>query len=408
MKCIDLFSGAGGLTEGFIQAGYDILAHVEKEYPASLTLKTRLAYHYLKENNKLNKYISYLKQEISREELYAEIPVEILDSVINEEINDETINGIFEKLDSIIGNQSIDIIIGGPPCQAYSLVGRARDPRGMEGDERNYLYKQYLKFLDRYNPNIFVFENVKGLLTAQNKKLFPQIISEMEDLGYVVEYKLLNAKDFGVPQSRERLIIIGTKEEIDFSYPDFEKEKNNITINDLFHDMPKIKHGEIIGFKKDIVRSNKRALKELNIIDDNWNIITQHISRKHNQRDLDIYKIAVIKMKNGERLRYTDLPEHLKTHKNINSFLDRFKVVDGNGICHTMVAHISKDGHHYIHPDIKQNRSLTLREAARIQTFPDDYYFENSRTAAFTQIGNAVPPLMAKKIADKIKETTRK
>ncbi|MGL5122806.1 MAG: DNA cytosine methyltransferase [Fusobacteriaceae bacterium] len=403
MNCLDLFSGAGGLTEGFIQAGYDVLAHVEKEYSASLTLKTRLSYHYLKKNNNLELYKQYLKGEMTRETLYSHIPKEILNSVINMEINDISISEIFDKFDKIIGDKKIEIIIGGPPCQAYSLVGRARSKEKMENDERNYLYKQYLKFIKKYNPNIFLFENVRGLLTAQNSQLLPKIIEEMNELGYTVEKNLLDAKNFGVPQSRKRLIIIGWKKELNFNYPKFEKINNNITINSLFENLPSLKPGESILFKH--LKKANETLINTNIYDENCNILTQHISRPHNERDLKIYKIAIEEKDKGNILKYNSnlIPKHLKTHKNIKSFLDRFKVVDGNNICHTMVAHIAKDGHHYIHPDIKQLRSISLREAARIQTFPDSYYFENSRTAAFTQIGNAVPPLMAKIIAEKIK-----
>lgn len=405
MNCIDLFSGAGGLTEGFTQSGYNILAHVEKEYPACLTLKTRIAYHYLKNIGNLDIYKNYVKGSISREELYSNIPQHLLNTVINQEINDDTINNIFDNLDNLIQNKKIDIIIGGPPCQAYSLVGRSRSKDKMENDERNYLYKQYLKFLEKYKPNIFVFENVRGLLTAQKSELLPKIIKEMENLGYTVDKQLLDAKDFGVPQSRKRLIIIGWKKEIKFSYPIFEKVNNNITINSLFRDLPSLNPGESVLFGE-LIKENE-SLINTNIYEDSWNLLTQHISRPHNERDLEIYKIAIEQKNKGNILKYDSnlIPQRLKTHKNLKSFLDRFKVVDGNSICHTMVAHISKDGHHYIHPDIKQIRSLSLREAARIQTFPDSYYFENSRTAAFTQIGNAVPPLMAKIIAEKIKET---
>ena len=133
--------------------------------------------------------------------------------------------------------------------------------------------------------------------------------------------------------------------------------------------------------------------------------VTQHISRPHNERDLKIYKTAIKKWnKNEERLKYPDLPQELKTHKNETSFTDRYKVVNGNGVSHTVVAHIAKDGHYYIHPDIKQCRSISVREAARLQSFPDDFFFEGSRSAAFKQIGNAVPPLMANAIAKSVKE----
>lgn len=405
MNCLDLFSGAGGLTEGFVRAGYNIIAHVEKEFSASLTLKTRIAYHYLKQTNQLKIYYSYLNDEISREKLYSHIPSQLLDSVINEEINDESINDIYNKIDILRGNKEIDIIIGGPPCQAYSLIGRAASKSKMVGDSRKYLYKQYLKFLKRYKPKLFVFENVRGMLSSKDENgnnIFEKIVIEMKEIGYNIDYKILDAKDFGVPQSRKRVIIIGWKNELNFKYPDFETIKNDITINQLFADLPKIKAGEKINFKKIVPQIE--VLSKLNLLDDDFNILSQHISRPNNINDLKIYKIAVNLFKEGKTLKYTDLPSSLMSHKNLTSFLDRFKVVNGNGISHTMVAHIAKDGHYYIHPDVKQNRSLTVREAARIQTFPDSYYFENSRTAAFTQIGNAVPPLMAKIIAEKIKE----
>lgn len=408
MNCLDLFSGAGGLTEGFVRAGYNIIAHVEKEFSASLTLKTRIAYHYLKQTNQLKIYYSYLNDEISREKLYSHIPSQLLDSVINEEINDESINDIYNKIDILRENKEIDIIIGGPPCQAYSLIGRAASKSKMVGDSRKYLYKQYLKFLKRYKPKLFVFENVRGMLSSKDENgnnIFEKIVIEMKEIGYNIDYKILDAKDFGVPQSRKRVIIIGWKNELNFKYPDFETIKNDITINQLFADLPKIKAGEKINFKKIVPQIE--VLSKLNLLDDDFNILSQHISRPNNINDLKIYKIAVNLFKEGKTLKYTDLPSSLISHKNLTSFLDRFKVVNGNGISHTMVAHIAKDGHYYIHPDVKQNRSLTVREAARIQTFPDSYYFENSRTAAFTQIGNAVPPLMAEIIANTLKKDSK-
>lgn len=405
MNCLDLFSGAGGLTEGFIRAGYNIVAHIEKEFPASLTLKTRIAYHYLKNNDSLDIYYSYIENKISREKLYSYVPQRLLDSVINKEINDDTIDDIYKQIDSLKGNKKIDIIIGGPPCQAYSLIGRAASKSKMVGDTRKYLYKQYLKFLEKYQPKLFVFENVRGMLSSKDENgnnIFEKIVAEMKELGYSVDYKLLDAKDFGVPQSRKRVIIIGWKNNLNFKYPNFEKIKNNITINELFSDLPKIKAGEIINFKR--IKTKKEILNKLHLLDDNSGILSQHISRPNNINDLKIYEIAAKLAEENKVLKYTDLPSSLINHKNLKSFLDRFKVVNGKGISHTMVAHISKDGHHYIHPDITQNRSITVREAARIQTFPDSYYFENSRTSAFIQIGNAVPPLMAEVIAKKIKE----
>ena len=134
--------------------------------------------------------------------------------------------------------------------------------------------------------------------------------------------------------------------------------------------------------------------------------VTQHVARPHNDRHLEIYKIAIDKwLNNRERLKYGDLPERLKTHKNQNSFVDRFKVVDIHNYSHTILAHIAKDGHYDIYPSAEQVLSLSVREAARIQSFPDDYFFEGGRSAAFKQIGNAVPPLMALRIAEEIKRS---
>lgn len=405
MNCIDLFAGAGGLSEGFRRQGFNIIAHVEKEHSASLTLKTREAFWYLKETNNLDKYIKYISKRIKRDKLYSYIPEHILNRVINVNISDETIESIFFNINNKLGNCNIDIIIGGPPCQAYSLVGRSRDPDRMKDDPRNYLYKQYIKFIKEYNPKLFIFENVTGILSAKKGRIFQNIKDEMMDIGYNLDYKILDASDFGILQSRKRVILIGWRKDVKFSYPDFKNKEIKWNINDLFYDLPKIKSGESIEVGS-YANRDKELLHKMKIINSNWNTLTQHTARKNNDKDLNIYKYCVdIWNKKRRRIKYNELPDEWITHKNTKSFLDRFKVIDGLGISHTLVAHISKDGHHYIHPDIEQNRSITVREAARIQSFPDNYYFETSRTAAFIQIGNAVPPMMAEKIAERIKET---
>ena len=167
--------------------------------------------------------------------------------------------------------------------------------------------------------------------------------------------------------------------------------------------MPKLQPGEVNTVMQ--YRSKINEYLQRFGLRNGVDFVTQHISRPHNERDLAIYEFAIEKWNEGNvRVKYTDLPEDLRTHKNITSFLDRFKVVNGEGVSHTIVAHIAKDGHYYIHPDIEQCRSISVREAARLQSFPDDFYFEGSRSAAFKQIGNAVPPLMAYTIAQKIKE----
>ena len=222
----------------------------------------------------------------------------------------------------------------------------------------------------------------------------------------------VEANNFGVLQNRKRIVIIGWKQNLSFDVPNLESIKNNADykVKSLFSDLPKIQAGEGIDkFLKYKTKTNDYL--NHSFIRNGIDILTQHIARPHTKQDKEIYKIAVEKWNaKKERLNYNDLPERLKTHQNRHSFFDRFKVVAANELhSQTVVAHIAKDGHYYIHPDIEQNRSITVREAARLQSFPDDYYFEGvkesaNRTAAFKQIGNAVPPLMAFEIALIIKK----
>ena len=406
---IDLFAGAGGLSEGFIRAGFTPIAHIEMNKYACDTLRSRMAYHYLKQHNRLEEYIKYLKEKHegeSGQKLWEKVPDEVIDSVINKEISDETLADIFIKVDKLKGNKQVDFIIGGPPCQAYSIVGRARDPKNMKKDPRNFLYKYYLQFLKRYEPKMFVFENVPGILSAQNGIHLENILKGIDKAGYKIELKKLKASDYGVLQNRERVIIVGWRKELNLKYPELEKEENPYKIlPDLFSDLPERQQGE--GSLTDIVQYVAPATGYLqqSKVRNSLDFTTQHIARPHNLIDLEIYKRAIkLWLEKKARLNYADLPPELQKHNNKQAFLNRFQVVNHEGCCHTVVAHIAMDGHYYIYPSLKQIRSITVREAARIQSFPDDYYFEGSRTAAFKQIGNAVPVILAEKIANKIKE----
>jgi len=255
---------------------------------------------------------------------------------------------------------------------------------------------------------MFVFENVPGILSAKNGIHLENIFKAVRSAGYELnlpqnKYKVLNAKNFGVLQDRKRVIIIGWKKELGFTYPKFdETEPNYEVLKDLFSDLKPLKNGEGTLNAVEYYKPTNEYLKQSGIRN-GLEIVTQHIARPNNENDLEIYRIAVDEWNNGKRLNYAKLPNRLIKHNNVQSFTNRFQVVNGKGVSHTVVAHIAMDGHYYIHPDKKQNRSITVREAARIQSFPDDYFFEGSRTAALKQIGNAVPPLMAEKIADKIK-----
>ena len=389
------------MSEGFIKAGFNPIAHIEMNEEACYTIKTRIAYHYLSKNKKSKIYNDYLQGIINREDLYKAVPSKILDTVLNIEITDDSIKSIFNQIKKSQYNKEIDLIIGGPPCQAYSLLGRHHE--NIENDPRNKLYIQYGRFLKEYNPKAFVFENVPGLLSANKGQHFRNLKAYFRKIGYEVHYNTIIASDFGVLQTRKRIIIVGWKKDKDCGFPEFEKIINEFKVNDALQDLPKLNPGE--GFSTTKYTQNKNEYLEKFELRNGLDFVTQHISRPHNQRDLKIYKTAIDKWNKGkERLKYPDLPQELKTHKNESSFTDRYKVVNGKGLSHTVVAHIAKDGHYYIHPDIEQCRSISVREAARLQSFPDDFYFEGSRSAAFKQIGNAVPPLMAYAIAQKMKK----
>lgn len=414
LNYIDLFAGAGGLSEGFIRAGFKPIVHVEMDEAACYSLKTRTAYHYLKNNNQYDDYVSYLKGDISRKELYDLIPTELLDSIINLPIGGDNNEKIHRAIQRQLGDKEVDLIIGGPPCQAYSLVGRARSANGMNGDPRNYLYVQYGKYLEKYQPKIFVFENVLGLKSAKGGLYLKNMEKLFLKKGYKMKLFTVEANKFGVLQNRKRVIIIGWKDNFITNIPDLEKVDltRNFKVSSIFLDLPFLNAGE--GYDK-YQKYEKKPGKYLadNYLRNGVNVLTQHVARPHTKQDKEIYRIAVCKWDNEQkRLDYNDLPDRLKTHKNRHSFFDRFKVV-AQDLNHsqTVVAHIAKDGHYYIHPDINQNRSISVREAARLQSFPDDYYFEGikegaNRTSAFKQIGNAVPPLMAYEIAQMIKEAT--
>ncbi|MDL2257203.1 DNA cytosine methyltransferase [Bacteroidales bacterium OttesenSCG-928-I14] len=407
MNFIDLFSGAGGLSEGFINAGFTPIAHVESDKAACFTLKTRLAFHYLSSNNQRGIYNSYMRGEISRNTLYETIPKALLGSVINKFISKENNAAIFNTVDAILQEnmiEEVDLIIGGPPCQAYSNIGRAA-LKHIEDDPRKKLYVEYGKFIEHYRPKLFIFENVPGLKSSDHGIHYENIKKTFREIGYIVDDRLLNALDFGVIQNRRRLIIMGWREDVDFNYPSFDLTEMTYTSQSLFQDLPYLRPGEGSRWTEYTQPVNEYLLQSG--IRDNDDILTLHITRPHNKKDLNIYRLAIEKYDEGILLTNDTIPENQRTQKNTKDFLDRFKVV--GTIPHTIIAHIAKDGHHFIYNDLDQIRSISVREAARIQSFPDNYYFEGereigSRTAAFKQIGNAVPPLMANKIANKIKQ----
>ena len=403
LNIVDVFSGAGGLTEGFrYKDHYNFICHIEMDKDACSSLELRNIYYYLKKQNKLSHYFDYINGKISKAVLYSIVPKDITKDILSSEISNETIPSIFEFIAKKLGKNELDGIIGGPPCQAYSTIGRANNKNKKLTDKRIYLYKHYLDFLNKFKPKFFIFENVKGLLSFRDfagDLLLPKIISEFDKSGYKVDFEIVDASKYGVVQKRERLIIFGHRKDLHlknsfFNYL-YTHRETTPNIKELFQDLPPVKPGE---------NSNEYSSSVLSqfvckYIRSESDILTQHIARPHKENDLKIYSLVLKAKQKGKNLKYTEIPKELKTHTNTTSFLDRYKALDNNSVSHTVVAHIAKDGHYYIHPDLKQNRSITVREAARIQGFPDNFYFEHSRTSAFKQIGNAVPPILSKKIA---------
>lgn len=420
MIILDLFSGAGGLSEGFFRVGGTFVGHIESDKHASDTLRTRTAYWNLKKENKLSIYEDYLLKNITRDELWEKANIIGSNNVINTKISNDTFDGITKTIKQNLKEKNlkkVNLIIGGPPCQAYSIIGRARMKDSVTCDPRNFLYQYYVKFLETFTPEMFIFENVPGLLNAANGEHFENIKKAIEKAGYHMELDELTASDYGVLQARKRIIIVGwkkNKKQKNYKYPDFEKIYNkNYYVKDVLNDLPITKPDNIIEGKDKYRSKTNQYLIDSNIREEGFNILTQHETRMHNKQDIEIYKEAITAWdKDKKRLCYKELASRrpdLISHKNTTSFTNRFNVIKANTqASHTILAHMAMDGHYYIHPDIKQHRSLSVREAARLQSFPDDFYFEGPRTARFRQIGNAVPPKMAEQIAKKIKKMLKK
>lgn len=351
-RFIDLFAGAGGLSEGFIRAGYKPIAHIEMDHYACESLKTRAAYHYLKSIERLDIYEEYLKNKKEKTDgswLWNQVPKQIIDSVIQEAIGEKTLSQLFERVDKMCKGKPIDIIIGGPPCQAYSVAGRARLGKKIEEDPRNDLYKFYVEFLKHYRPKMFVFENVLGILTAKGGKPFQDLIRLVRDLDYDIDFQEQIASEHGVLQNRHRVIIVGwqikrdTNEDTTYHYPILPKEDMPYRVmKDLFCDLPIIKSGEgslcgIVNYTKPL--DEMEYLKKTGIRGV-LSFTTQHIARPNNPTDREIYRQAIELWKSGKRLRYDKLAPSLQKHKNKQSFLNRFCVVDPNGITATLLLRI--------------------------------------------------------------------
>jgi len=390
---VDLFAGCGGLSEGFLQLNFKGLCHIDFDQNACNTLANRLK-DYKISNEIIEKTV--LIRDLTKHETVEDI----LDCV----------NGV-----------DIDLLIGGPPCQAFSTVGRAQDKNSMKNDPRNYLYRHYIEILEKLTPKIFLFENVTGLLSSKpdGKRIFPLIVQEFKKRGYDVYDNpndiVLNSVHYGVPQIRKRVILIGIRNDLNISskevykliekthYAPTDENKKGLkkfrTVRDAISDLPAYFPGE--GAEEiDFLSKSKNEYIKL-IRKSNDNKLYNHTTRKHNDLDRERYKIL---SENKWQLKDLNEVRPDLVHYNPKHFANRYTVQEWEKPSRTVVAHLYKDGNLFIHPDSKQERTFTVREAARVQSFPDDFKFLGARTHQYKQVGNAVPPLMSYQIAKAIKK----
>ncbi len=421
INVLDLFAWAWGLTEWFFKEWYNFVGHVEMDKYACETLKTRILFYYLKNNNLFDEYLQYLEvynkeKDINkvieyRNKLITKYNLKNeVNKVYNEEISDDTYSDLLTQIKKSLWNNKLHLLIWWPPCQTYSQIWRARVWAKICKDPRNFLYLQYVKFLKDLQPEIFVFENVVWLKTAWWWKYLEDIKKAITEAWYYIETDYEKVKqympDYCIPQNRTRLILIWWKKnsKIINSYPDLDKYKvkYEYKVKDFLWDLPNIQAGwwkKIMKYKKE-----NKLLIDFWIRNNKIDFAIDHYTRPIRNLDKEIYKIAVDFYKEWKKLKYVDLPDSLQTHKNKSIFLNRFNVINWDWkITSTIVAHLSSDGHYYIHYDKRQNRSISIREAARLQTFPDDFKFEWSRTSIFKQIWNAVPPIFSRILAKEFK-----
>ena len=442
---IDLFSGSGGLSLGFSNNGFDLLLANDIDNQALNTIRYNLKITHPNTNENhiihgdITEIYKNLNVAIVKEKLLGHKSVVTNKSIqIKKRAPSEYTNEVKEYLNSLT---QCDVIIGGPPCQGFSMIGRAKRgnlidrTKGFIDDPRNSLFSYYLKFVEKLNPKLVLIENVKGLKSASEYESL--IKNSLKNIGkkYDVESILLNTKDFGIPQNRERIFFIGIRKELKIKYNigacDIiqnilkKKQKTTINLKDAIFDLPvissnpkpnnydekkEIKFGNkkyfgenVSKLKYEVLINHQKCTKYRNQINrlKNKGIIHpetlyNHKSRYHNPNDLSIYN----SLKQG---KYLNHPSNIAALKKINKgtpftgFLDKYFKLNQNHISKTIIAHLETDGNSYVHPS--QNRSITPREAARIQSFPDWYFFTGSLRNQFKQIGNAVPPLLASVIA---------
>ncbi|MCX5855887.1 MAG: DNA cytosine methyltransferase [Deltaproteobacteria bacterium] len=409
--------------------------------PACETLRTRQVFYELVKRRRRDLYEEYVRGAITRENIFLkfeDIREAVFHRVIQETLSEDSIQSVIGKIrDSMNFHKAkkIDVFLGGPPCQPYSIINRARILKNGDSLGRNYLYEHYLRLMREFQPDVFIYENVPGLFSVRDKgqKIFEKLLDDFRDLNPAYEIipplhlvskdphsYILNSADFGVPQTRKRLILIGYRQDLEQKNEKirgvFEKliqaRKNPdeyLTVKDAISDLPHVKPGKgddrffgqyperskITNYQK------KLRVSSLGILN--------HRARTHMPSDLDRYRFFIQYWRDNKKpATLRDLirqrPAISPDHENLDEYIDRFKVQWWKKPASTITAHISKDGHYFIHPDIRQCRSFTVREAARCQSFPDNFFFEGPRTDQFRQVGNAVPPMLARAIGMAIRD----
>lgn len=457
---VDVFAGPGGLNEGFssVVVGdkplFSISASFEMESNAVETLVLRSTVRALSTPSELYEpYREFLAGEIPMNELRAKSDFKGVEASARKHINQLELGlknreEVASRIRAAIDGHADWVLVGGPPCQAYSLVGRSRrahDP-DFAADHKHFLYREYLDIINRFEPPVFVMENVKGLLSANHNgsAMFERIMRDLSGDGkyhirsLVVDDDspgptdfVIRAEKYNIPQRRHRVILLGVRDGFGTGpWGQLQPASGEVTVAQALSGLGKVTSNVSRNSDPSAWTMAQDAAFELlldpsitygNKVDSNpepdetlkqWLThrevgITLHEPRSHMASDLMRYAYLAGLAEFGQQRKVFELPAELRpNHRNVDGtktpFVDRFKVQRWDRPSSTIASHISKDGHYYIHPDPQQMRSLTVREAARLQTFPDDYYFCGPRTAQYHQVGNAVPPLLAYQIAEQV------
>lgn len=489
---IDLFAGPGGLGEGFAslqghkrQPFFEIGLSIEKDAVAHRTLTLRAVFRRLRGTKNVEHYYSYIRNEID-EATFRRIPAvaSAFEHALIEarclELGKSDETSIDREIRAALKGHETWVLIGGPPCQAYSLAGRSRraNDRDFHKDVKHFLYREYLRIIQVHKPTIFVMENVKGLLSSKHSgnPMFEKIIADLSMPAEGLEYEIrsftkrghggsleptdyvIQSERYGVPQSRHRVILLGVRKGL--SVPQHQlltPLSKPVTVRQTIDDFPRIRsrlsRGDSLEAWRKAVQASPSYVRGWRAEDESAMIeamrsfaaaatstatggafiprnyrrpkrptelqqwlydrslggVSQHEARSHMASDLARYLFAATFSHMYGYSPQLDvfppklLPDHINVHvgneTKVIPFKDRFRVQCKNEPATTVVAHIAKDGHYYIHYDPSQCRSLTVREAARLQTFPDNYFFAGNRTEQYAQVGNAVPPLLAHKLA---------